>query len=76
MTRREELKKALQEGNLYDFISNEGWRFTNGELVEIIKELDFAIYHFEGEEGCKKYEQEALNNMIEEELFFNEDEED
>ena len=38
------LKTQLKKGNLYDFISKEGWRFTKDELIEIIKEFDYLLY--------------------------------
>lgn len=38
------LKIQLKKGNLYDFISKEGWRFSKDELIEIIKEFDYLLY--------------------------------
>lgn len=38
------LKTHLKNGNLYDFISQEGWRFSKDELIEIIKEYDYLLY--------------------------------
>lgn len=59
----EELIEACREGHLYDFISNEAYRFDKEELVEIIKNLDYAIYRRLGDQ-CKEVEQllpECLN---------------
>lgn len=42
---RQELKQALQEGRAYDFIANEGYRFSKDELIEIIKNYDYTLYH-------------------------------
>ena len=41
---REELLKALKEGNLYGFICQNYHHFTKEELKDIIKELDFALW--------------------------------
>ena len=36
--------EALQNGNSYDYICQHGHEFTKDELIDIIKELDYAIY--------------------------------
>jgi hypothetical protein len=36
--------QALRNGNSYDYICNHGHEFTKDELIDIIKELDYAIY--------------------------------
>ena len=36
--------EALRNGNSYDFICQHGHEFTKEELIDIIKELDYAIY--------------------------------
>ena len=36
--------KALRSGNGYDYICQHGHEFTKDELIDIIKELDYAIY--------------------------------
>lgn len=59
-----ELQNALRNGNLYDFIANNGWRFSKDELISIIKELDFAIYEKCGEEKLKEIETQTCNNMF------------
>ena len=38
-------------GNLYDFISNYGYSLDKGDLVDIIKELSYAIYSYLHEQG-------------------------
>lgn len=38
------LKTQLKQGNLYDFISQEGYRFSKDELIGIIKEYDYLLY--------------------------------
>lgn len=49
--RDEELVKACREGNLYDFISNNGYRFSKEELIEIVKQLTFSIYQRLGDQN-------------------------
>ena len=36
--------EALRNGNSYDYICQHGHEFTKYELIDIIKELDYAIY--------------------------------
>ena len=36
--------EALRNGNSYDYICQHGHEFTKDELIDIIKELDYAIY--------------------------------
>lgn len=43
---KQEFKQALQEGRAYDFIANEGYRFSKEELIEIIKNYDYTLYNF------------------------------
>ena len=65
MTNKKQLKEALQNGNLYDFISNEGYRFSKDDLICIIKNLDYAVYTECGENACLSVEKatiEALND--------------
>lgn len=38
------LIKALREGNLFDFLSNEGHRLDKSDLLTLAKEMDYAIY--------------------------------
>lgn len=35
--------EALKEGRAYDYICNNGHEMTKGELIDIIKEYDYAI---------------------------------
>lgn len=69
MTKREELKKALKEGNLYDFISNEGRHFEKSELIDIIKNLDFAIYTLYGGDVCKDVENKTIETLNDYDFF-------
>ena len=36
--------EALRNRNSYDYICQHGHEFTKDELIDIIKELDYAIY--------------------------------
>ena len=36
--------EALRNGNSYNYICEHGYEFTKDELIDIIKELDYAIY--------------------------------
>ena len=67
----EQLKQALENGNLYDFISNNGWCFNKDALIEIIKQLDFTIYQNLGEAALKQIERATIDNIIDSnETFF------
>lgn len=37
--------KALRENKSYDWITNYGHNLSKYELIDIIKELDYAIYY-------------------------------
>ncbi len=41
---REELIQAIKNRNLYDFIGNNGHNYSKTDLINIIKELDYAFY--------------------------------
>lgn len=41
---REELIQAIKSRNLYDFIGNNGHNYSKTDLINIIKELDYAFY--------------------------------
>ena len=69
----EQLKQALQQGNLYDFISNNGWCLSKDSLIEIIKQLDFTIYQNFGEAALKQIERATIDNILDSnETFFEE----
>lgn len=67
----EELVEACREGHLYDFIANEEWRFSKNELVQILKNLDYAIYERLGDQ-CIEVEW-LLPNCLLNDGFFDED---
>ena len=39
-----ELIQAIKNRDLYDFISNNGHNYSKTDLINIIKELDYAFY--------------------------------
>lgn len=50
-------------GNLYDFIANYGYAMNKGDLVDLIKELSYAIYsymHHNGNVDAKYFNEEIL----------------
>lgn len=67
----EELIEACRKGHFYDFIASEAYRFDKEELVQILKNLDYAIYKRLIDQ-CKEVEQ-LLPECLEEEDFFGED---
>ena len=69
MTKKQELKQALQEGNLYDFISNNGYNFSKSELIEIIKNLDFSIYQKYGSIATMDIENGTIENLNDYDFF-------
>lgn len=64
----EDLKNALREGTLYDFVSNEGYRLDRDDLITLIKELSFATYELEGESFERQVQLRALENIEENEI--------
>lgn len=40
----EDFIEALKEGRGYDWIANHGWELSKEELINIIKEYDYAIH--------------------------------
>lgn len=45
INKMQEFIKALRNGNGYDWISRCGWELNKYELIDIIKELDYAIHN-------------------------------
>ena len=45
MNRMKDYIKALKEGNGYGWIANNGYNLRQDELIDIIKELEYAISH-------------------------------
>lgn len=63
MIMQKEIIKAVEEDNLYDFVSNEYYRMNKNDLVDLLKELTYAIYR-----GTRKYamiQEEIRENLVE-----------
>lgn len=61
--RENALLKAIEEDKLYDYITNEGYKWEKDKLIEIIIELDYAIYRC-----CLKEEREDIRKELIENL--------
>ena len=70
---REELKKAILNDKLYDFISNEGYKLSKDELIQLIKQLDFSAWALLGDNDKKSFNEELINNLNEYDFFEEED---
>ena len=55
--------EALKNGKGYDWISEKGHSLNKYELIDIIKELDYAIY-----DRLDKFDQKDIYNSAAEEL--------
>ena len=44
MSRMNDYITALKNGRGYDWIANHGWELRKDELIDIIKEFDYAIH--------------------------------
>lgn len=51
MNTRTETIKAINEGRLFDFLANEGYRMTKDEVIAIAKELAYALSSLEENAG-------------------------
>ena len=65
---RAEIKEAILDGHLYDFVSNNEHRLSKYELVEIVKNLDYTAYQNKStsyEEFCK----DTIENLNDVDFF-------
>ena len=71
------LIKELRDGNMFNFVGNHGHEFSKFELCDLIKELDYGIYH---ECGIDKKMKMRIYNVaadsLEERWCLNEEEEE
>lgn len=51
MNTKTETLNAIKDDRLYDFLVNEGWQMTKDEVLDIAKELAFALASLE-ERAC------------------------
>ena len=59
MNNMDEFIEALREGKGYDWIANHGWELSKDELVNIIKEYDYAIHR-----SVTTDEEEYMYNVV------------
>lgn len=62
MNEMQQYIKALKEGRGYDWISSNGHRLNKYELIDIVKELDYAI-HIVNEFDMTSIYNFAANNL-------------
>lgn len=63
MIMQKEIIKAVEEDDLYDFVFNEYYRMNKNDLVDLLKELTYAIYR-----GTRKHamiQEEIRENLTE-----------
>lgn len=63
MEKMNEFIKALSEGKGYDWICNHGHELNKYELIDIIKEYDYAIH-----DNCTVYEKKNIYGAAADEL--------
>lgn len=63
-----ELIEACKNGNMYDYISSEAYKYDKSELVEILKQTYYAIYQRLREQN-KEVEQKIPYNLMDYEFF-------
>lgn len=71
---RAEIKDAIVNGHLYDFVSNNSHRMDKDDFIDLVKNLDFTVY----QNGKKEYESfcEKVIENLDDVDYFAEEEED
>ena len=64
MDKMNEFIKALENGKGYDWISRHGHELNKYELIDIVKEYDYAIH-----DNCSDYEKRTIYKSAAEELY-------
>lgn len=64
MVEKTEILNAIKEDTLYDFVSNEYYRMDKKDLVDLVKELAYAI-------DVVTYRRHSINVEIREEFLEN-----
>ena len=71
MDRMKNYIEELKKGKGYDWISNNGHELSKYELIDIVKELEYAIYDnlysFEAKEIYDAAAEELMNSYYDEE---------
>ncbi len=65
---QKELIKACREGNMYDYIANNAYKYNKDELVEILKQTYYAIYQ-RLQDQYKEVEQLIPWNLMDYDFF-------
>ena len=63
---RNELKKAMRNGNAYDYIANHYWEMDKEELKEVFCEFNFQV-RFDDEKNCRELEKRTVKEIEENE---------
>ena len=69
---KKELKKAILEGTLYDFIANNGHQMSKSDLIDIIKNLNFTVYQlFEHSyiKNAEDFNKQLIDNLNDYDFF-------
>ena len=66
---REELKKAILEDRLYDFLSNEGHKLSKDELIQIARQLDFSAWEMLRDDKKPEFNNKLIDNLNEYDFF-------
>ena len=64
MDKMNEFIEALKNGRSYDWISSNGHSLNKYELIDIIREYDYAIH-----DCCSTYEAKEIYEAVAEELY-------
>lgn len=72
---RAEIKQAMEEGRLYDFVANNQHRLSKDDLVRLVMEYEFKAYQACGSdaEALKVYNKEIISNLEDYDYFDEED---
>lgn len=65
---QKELIKACEEGNMYDYISSNAYKYSKDELVEILRQTYYAIYQRLQSQN-KEVEQKIPLNLMDYDFF-------
>lgn len=77
MTYRDDLKKALEEGTLFDYIANEYPNFYKYELKEILLAILGVVYdNSKGEDDYNNFQQQVKEELKDRSFFVEDDEEE
>lgn len=77
MTYRDDLKKALEEGTLFDYIANEYPNFYKYELKEILLAIIGVVYdNCKGEDDYNNFQKQVKEELKDRDFFLEDNEEE